>query len=128
MDTPRSLMPAPPRALQRFEPDPRTAYTIETTAYLAGVPRHTILLYCKYELVSPVVDPACGGYFFNDEAIRVLRRVDYLHTTCGVNIAGIKMILDLTHKVERLEAELHFLRQMTAVYPPDAAAPPRRDL
>jgi DNA-binding transcriptional MerR regulator len=115
MDTPHELMPAPPRALQPFEPDPRTAYTIEMTAHLVDVPRHTILLYCKHGLVSPVVDPACGGYFFNDEAIRVLRRVEYLRTNCGVNLTGIKMILDLMNKVERLESEVSFLRQMAAL-------------
>jgi DNA-binding transcriptional MerR regulator len=109
------LMPAPVRALQLFEPDPRTAYTIEMTAYLVDVPRHTILLYCKHGLVSPVMDPACGGYFFNDEAIRVLRRVEYLRNSCGVNLAGIKMILELMNKVDRLESEISFLRQTAAV-------------
>jgi hypothetical protein len=29
-----------------------------------------VLVYCKLGLVSPVVDPACGGFFFTDEAIR----------------------------------------------------------
>jgi DNA-binding transcriptional MerR regulator len=115
MNTPNELMPTPTRALQLFEPDPRTAYTIEMTAHLVGVPRHTILLYCKHGLISPVVDPACGGYYFNDEAIRLLRRVEYLHTSCGVNLAGIKMILDLMSKVERLESEVSFLRQMAAL-------------
>jgi DNA-binding transcriptional MerR regulator len=109
------LMPAPTRALQLFEPDPRTAYTIEMTAQLVDVPRHSILLYCKHGLVSPVMDPACGGYFFNDEAIRVLRRVEYLRTSCGVNLAGIKMILELMNKVERLESEVSFLRQMATL-------------
>jgi DNA-binding transcriptional MerR regulator len=109
------LMPAPTRALQLFEPDPRTAYTIEMTAHLLDVPRHTILLYCKHGLVSPVMDPACGGYFFNDEAIRVLRRVEYLRNSCGVNLAGIKMILELMNKVDRLEAEISFLRHRAAL-------------
>ena len=115
MSTTHELMPTPSRALQLFEPDPRTAYTIEMTAHLVDVPRHTILLYCKHGLVSPVVDPACGGYYFNDEAIRVLRRVEYLRTSCGVNLPGIKMILELMNKVERLESEVSFLRQMVAL-------------
>ena len=108
-------MEAPPRALQVFEPDPRTAYTIEMTAHLVALPRHTILLYCKHGLVSPVVDPACGGYFFNDEAIHVLRRVEYLRTACGINMAGIKMILELMDKVKRLESEVRVLRQSASL-------------
>lgn len=111
MSTPHELMPAPPRALQPFEPDPHTAYTIEMMAHLVDVPRHTILVYCKRGLVSPVVDPACGGYYFNDEAIRTLRRVEHLRTNCGVNLAGIKMIVDLMNKVEQLASEVSFLRR-----------------
>jgi hypothetical protein len=30
---------------------------------------------------------------------------------CGVNLAGIKMILDLMNQVERLQSEVRFLRQ-----------------
>jgi DNA-binding transcriptional MerR regulator len=110
MNTPYDLMPEPLRALQLFQPDPQTVYTIEATARILDVPRHTILVYYKHGLVSPVVDPDCGGYYFNDEAIRVLRRVEYLRTVCGVNLDGIKLILDLSNEVERLRAELRFLR------------------
>lgn len=106
------LTPAPPRAIQPFEPDPQSAYTIEATAHLVDVPRHTILVYCKHGLVSPVVDPSCGGYYFNDEAIRILRRIEYLRIACGVNLAGIKIILDLMNQVERLQAEARFLRRI----------------
>jgi DNA-binding transcriptional MerR regulator len=104
-------MPTPPRALRPFEPDPHTAYTIEMTAHLVDVPRHAIFVYYKHGLVSPVVDPGCGGYYFNDEAIRTLRRVEHLRTNCGVNLAGIKMILDFMKKVEQLESEVGFLRR-----------------
>jgi DNA-binding transcriptional MerR regulator len=75
------------------------------------MPRHTILVYCKHGLVSPVVDPACGGYYFNDEAIRLLRRIHYLRTACGINFAGIKMILNLMNDVECLQSEVRFLRR-----------------
>jgi hypothetical protein len=27
-----------------------------------------------------VTDPMCGGWYFNDEAIRILRRIEYLRT------------------------------------------------
>ncbi|MBV8900489.1 MAG: hypothetical protein JOY92_10325 [Verrucomicrobia bacterium] len=57
------------------------------------------------------MDPACGAYYFNDEAIRTLRRVEHLRTNCGVNLAGIEMILDLMNAVERLQSEVRFLRQ-----------------
>lgn len=101
----------PGHAVQPFEPDPDTVYTIEATEHIARVPRRAILLYCKHGLVSPVVDPECGGYYFNDEAIRTLRRIEYLRADCGINLVGIKMILHLINEVERLQAEARFLRQ-----------------
>ena len=74
------------------------------------MPRRLIAVYYKHGLVSPVVDPDCGGFYFNDEGIRALRRIEYLRTTCGLNLGGIKMILDLMNEVERLRTDLRFLR------------------
>jgi DNA-binding transcriptional MerR regulator len=95
-------------AIQLLEPDPDAVYTIEAVEHLVNVPRRMILVYYKYGLVSPVVDPACGGYYFNDEAIRALRRIEYLRSVCGMNMPGIRLILDLMNEVERLRAELRF--------------------
>ncbi|MBV8176255.1 MAG: MerR family transcriptional regulator [Verrucomicrobia bacterium] len=95
-------------ALQLFEPDARTVYTIEMVAQLAQVPRRLIVLYCKHGLVSPVRDPASSGWCFDEEAIRIVRRIEYLRSTCNVKLAGIKLILELTQEVERLRQELRF--------------------
>jgi DNA-binding transcriptional MerR regulator len=95
-------------ALQLFEPDARAVYTIEMVAQLAEVPRRLIVLYCKLGLVSPVRDPASCGWCFSDEAIRIVRRIEYLRSACGVNLAGIKLILGLMDEVERLREELRF--------------------
>ena len=97
------------RALQVFEPDSRAVYTIEATAHLVHLPRRMILVYCKHGLISPVVDAACGGYSFNDEAIRNLRRIEYLRTVCGINLVGIKMILRLMNEAELLRTEMRSL-------------------
>lgn len=96
------------RGIQLFESDPGQVYTIETAAHVAQLPRRTILIYCKHGLVSPVGDPINGGYLFNDEGIRTLRRIEYLRTVGGVNLPGIKIILHLTSEVERLREETRF--------------------
>jgi DNA-binding transcriptional MerR regulator len=96
--------------LQLFEPSPDIVYTIDATARLADVPRHTVLVYYKHGLVSPLIDTE-GGFYFDDEAIRVLRRIEYLRIARGINLAGIKMVLDLMNEVERLESEVRFLRR-----------------
>jgi DNA-binding transcriptional MerR regulator len=96
------------KALQVFEPDARTVYTIEMVAQLAQVPRRLIVLYYKHGLVSPVRDPASSGWCFDEEAIRIVRRIEYLRSACNVNLAGIKLILGLMEEVERLRQELRF--------------------
>jgi DNA-binding transcriptional MerR regulator len=95
-------------ALQIFEPGTNTVYTIELAAQLAQVPRRMIVLYYKHGLVSPVTDPAGSGWYFDDEAIRTVRRIEHLRSTCGLNLAGIKLVMTLMNEVERLRTELRF--------------------
>lgn len=93
------------RAVQLFEPGPAAVYTIEAAERLGHVPRRMIAVYYKHGLVSPVIDPAYGGYYFNAEAIRTLRRIDYLRTQYELNLLGVRMILQLMNEVERLRTE-----------------------
>jgi DNA-binding transcriptional MerR regulator len=97
------------QALQIFEPDAGTVYSIEITERLTQIPRRTIAIYVKHQLVSPVVEPS-GGMFFNEEAIRMLRRIEQLRTSYGVNLPGIKMIMRLMEELEQRQTELRFRR------------------
>jgi DNA-binding transcriptional MerR regulator len=76
-----------PECLNRV--DEIVLFKLEATASLTRLPRRLIAVYFKHGLVSPVMDPACGGWYFNDGAIRILRRIEYLRTACGLNILGI---------------------------------------
>jgi DNA-binding transcriptional MerR regulator len=98
------------QSLQLFEPGPDAVYSLEVTVRLAHVPRRMIAVYYKHGLVSPVADPACDGFYFNNEGIRALRRIEYLRTVCGINLIGVKMILTLMNETDRLRAEARFLR------------------
>ena len=93
-------------SLRLFEPDPAVVYPIDTVEHLARLPRRTILVYCRHGLVSPVADPELGGFYFSGEAIRALRWIGYLQATRGINLAGIKLILDLADELQRLRAKL----------------------
>jgi MerR family transcriptional regulator, heat shock protein HspR len=97
-------------ALSLFEPDPRVAYPIEEVARLTHLPRHTIGVYCRWGLLRPAQDPDSGGWFFGDDAIRTLRRIEYLRQERGINLAGIRMIFDLVAELDQLREELRFLR------------------
>src|SRR5271168_2555068 len=91
-------------SLRLFEPDPTVVYAIDTAERLAQLPRRAILIYCRHGLVSPVADPETSGYYFSGETIRALRWIGYLQATRGVNLAGIKLILDLADELQRLRA------------------------
>jgi DNA-binding transcriptional MerR regulator len=99
------MVATPSRWLQVFDPPVDAVYTIEAAAQLAGVPRRTILVYCKHRLLSPLLDARVQGYSFDGDGIRSLRRIEALRTVCGDDFAGIRIILDLTKELERLEAD-----------------------
>ena len=97
------------QALRIFEPDPDAVYSIEITERLTQIPRRTIAVYVKHRLVSPMVEQG-GGMLFDEEAIRLLRRIEQLRTSYGVNLPGIKMIMQLLEELEQRQVELRFRR------------------
>jgi len=105
----RESAQVPSREIQLFEPPADELYMIETTSHIVDVPRRTILVYCKYHLLSPATNKADHGYYFDRDAIRALRRIEALRTVCRNDFAGIKIILDLTAALERLRSDIRLL-------------------
>ena len=101
----------PSQAIQLFEPPEDAIYTIDATAHLVGVPRRTILVYCKHQLLSPLTNGRDGGYCFDRDGVHALRRIEALRAVCGDDLSGIKIILDLTKELERLHSVVRFLSQ-----------------
>ena len=99
------MVATPSRWLQLFDPPADTVYTIEAAAQITGLPRRAILVYCKHRLLSPLFDTRAEGYSFDGDGIRSLRRIEALRTVCGDDFAGIRIILDLTKELERLQAD-----------------------
>src|SRR5262245_15756796 len=97
-------------AVQRSEPQPGVLYSLEAVVHLTGVSRRSILVYCRSGLVRPATDPQQDPITFDDEAIYAIRRVEYLRSVHGVNLAGIRMIFDLSNELRRLENDMRFLR------------------
>ncbi len=98
-------------ALELFQPSPDVLYSLDATAHLAGVPRRSILIYCRAGLVRPVFQPPHGVMAFTEETIYTVRRVEDVRATHGLNVAWIKTMFDLRDEVERLRAEVRFLRK-----------------
>jgi DNA-binding transcriptional MerR regulator len=103
-------MPHETEALQPNESRPGVLYSLEAVVHLTGVPRRSVLVYCKSGLVQPAGDTQASEFMFDDEAIYRIRRVEHLRSVHGINLAGIRMIFDLMREVERLENEMRFLR------------------
>jgi MerR family transcriptional regulator/heat shock protein HspR len=82
-----------------MNPDDETIYTLEVFARISGVDAGTILHYQEQGFIRPL--PQSANHF-DDEALRTLRRIEHLREACGVNEAGLRLILDLLDEVERL--------------------------
>ncbi len=85
-----------------FDPPPGAVATIEETAHLLGVSRRLIVVYCKHGLIAPAAAPERDGYCFGLQALRLLRRIEFLRNVCGINLPGIKAILALTDELEAM--------------------------
>jgi DNA-binding transcriptional MerR regulator len=119
------------REIQLFEPPEDAVYTIEATSRIVDVPRRMIVVYCKHHLLSPSNHTVDHGYYFDRDGIRVLRRIELLRAVCGDDLAGIKMILDLTAALERLRSDIRLLSRARGAGSSDksdrkAASAPRR--
>ena len=79
--------------------DPDSTYSLEVFARISGVDEETILRYRENGYIRPLSD---DGDRYDDESLRTLRRIEHLRETCGVNDAGLRLILDLLEEIERL--------------------------
>ncbi len=104
-----------------FESMADVVYTIDAVERLTRVPRRTILIYCKHGLIStatdPMINPERGGYYFNQEAIQMLRHIEHLRVACGINLTGIKLIVELVKEIKHLRTVLPFWSQPNSQNP-----------
>lgn len=98
------------QTLALFQPKPGVLYSLDATARIAGVSRRSIMIYYRAGLVRPVIQPPYGVMEFTEEAIYTLRRIEHLRGVHGLDLAWIKTMFSLMDEVERLRAEVRFLR------------------
>jgi MerR family transcriptional regulator/heat shock protein HspR len=88
--------------------DDMPVYVISVAAQLSGMHPQTLRGYERLGLVSP--NRARGGRRYSMRDILVLREIQRLSQEEGINLSGIKRILDLERELEqarRVAAELH---------------------
>lgn len=69
------------------------------TARPAGVPRHSVLVYCRWGFVHPATNPEYEGWYFDSDAIGAIRWAEYLRASCGVNLPGVRVIFQLVDQL-----------------------------
>ncbi|OBB57484.1 MULTISPECIES: heat shock protein transcriptional repressor HspR [Mycobacteriaceae] len=82
--------------------DART-FLISVAAELAGMHAQTLRTYDRLGLVSPQRSSG-GGRRYSQRDVDLLREVQRLSQDEGVNLAGIKRIIELTNQVEALQS------------------------
>jgi MerR family transcriptional regulator/heat shock protein HspR len=94
-------------ASKRSNDEART-FLISVAAELAGMHAQTLRTYDRLGLVSPERSSG-GGRRYSQHDVDLLREVQRLSQDEGVNLAGIKRIIELTNQVEALQARLREL-------------------
>jgi len=94
-----------PDDTERTERDEeRAVYIISVAAELAGVHPQTLRIYERKGLVAPK-RTAGNTRRYSDRDIRLLRQIQDLTQESGINLAGVKMIIELQAQLEALRAK-----------------------
>ncbi len=87
----------------------RAVYVISVAAELAGVHPQTLRIYERKGLLDPARTEG-GSRRYSDHDIAQLRRIQEL-TAAGLNLEGVKRVIELEAEVARLQGELDRLRK-----------------
>jgi MerR family transcriptional regulator/heat shock protein HspR len=90
------------------EPATRAVYVISVAAELAGVHPQTLRVYERRGLVDPSRTGG-GNRRYSERDIEQLRRIGEL-TAAGLNLEGVRRVLELEAEVARLRSEVDRVR------------------
>ena len=82
----------------------RAVYVISVAAELAGMHPQTLRIYERRGLLDPARTVG-GSRRYSERDIDRLRRIQDL-TALGLNLEGVRRVLELEHEVERLRQEI----------------------
>jgi MerR family transcriptional regulator/heat shock protein HspR len=91
------------------DPNTRAVYVISVAAELAGVHPQTLRIYERKGLLAPARTDG-GSRRYSEEDIDLLRHIQQL-TEQGLNLAGVKRVLDLEAQLEEARRELERARR-----------------
>ena len=88
-----------------FEPNERAVYIISVAAELAGVHPQTLRIYERKGLLRPKRTEGNTRRYSASDILR-LRSIQELTQEEGINLAGVKRIMELKSEIERLNARI----------------------
>jgi MerR family transcriptional regulator, heat shock protein HspR len=91
-------------------PEDAPVFVISVAAQLAGMHPQTLRQYDRLGLVNPGRTPA-GGRRYSARDVALLREVQRLSQEEGVNLAGIKRIIELEEQLAELRARVRELTE-----------------
>jgi MerR family transcriptional regulator/heat shock protein HspR len=93
--------------------DDAPVFVISVAAELSGMHPQTLRQYDRLGLVTPG-RAGGGGRRYSSRDVALLREVQRLSQEEGVNLAGIKRIIDLEHQVQALQSRVGELQDELA--------------
>ncbi len=104
--------------------DDTPVFVISVAAELSGMHPQTLRQYDRLGLVTPGRSGG-GGRRYSSRDVALLREVQRLSQEEGVNLAGIKRVIELENQVEALQARLQELAEQLAATEAALGARPR---
>ena len=112
--------------MQRQDDNDRPLYMISVAAELAGVHPQTLRIYERKGLLEPARTVG-GSRRYSDDDLRLLQRINDL-TEDGLNLAGVKRVLELERRLAETEAALAQARSEVAAAVDETHRTYRREL
>jgi MerR family transcriptional regulator, heat shock protein HspR len=90
-------------------PQERAVFVISVAAELAGMHPQTLRIYERKGLIDPYRTPGGTRRYSQDD----IDRLALIHelTEQGLNLAGVQKVMDLQHRISKLEGKVEALRE-----------------
>jgi MerR family transcriptional regulator/heat shock protein HspR len=89
-----------------IEADPGAVYSLETMSQLSGISSALIAHYYQEGLIQAVPGEPLEPPSFNDDALRMVRRLESIRDRCGVNQSGLRFLARLLEELDWLRVEV----------------------
>lgn len=90
---------------RRSKPSERGVYVISVVADLSGMHPQTLRMYERRGLIEPKRTQG-NSRRYSEEDVARLRRISELTQEHGLNLAGVRIVMDLERQVEELRKRL----------------------